>query len=1047
MLKKGDSYVTLRHYTNIGCLKSILDNDSLCFSDGMNKGENSDNPWDDQNDVNVIQLYHEKTGKYPYVLCFTHKTSLHHWEYYGKHNDNYCTVPIDDIKCCIIFDYKKIIQFLENLKKSGLNIEWDCVNYVSASKLLTTHINDDKLVFTKKLGFGVDEEERVVLYSPDDLSKNSSLRSLNGIKQYIKEIVVYKNGKTNQKVYEDAINFLRVKYPYIKINTSALTNSEKWLSNLKIANNINNQKKFSTMKTKLFTLLFAIVTSAGTVFADRVQIGDLYYNLDTMSYTAKVTSSPGKYSGSVTIPASVLYDNKTYSVTYIGDYAFTGCTGLTSVTIPNSVTSIGDNAFYECSGLTSVTIPNSVTSIGWWAFRDCTGLISIEIPNSVTSIGVTAFCNCTSLTSIEIPNSVTSIEERVFESCTGLTFVEIPNSVTSIGAWAFRGCTGLTSIEIPNSVTSIGNGAFSSCGNLKSVTINSNDIVSNTISTNNIKSIFGAQVEEYILGVNIKNIGRYAFSQCDSLASVTIGDSITSIESNAFAACAKLNSVIWNAKRCDDFTNYSPFYPSNIKSFTFGNEVEKIPAYLCSRLDSITNIVIPNSVTSIGDRAFEYCNNLTSITIPNNVIHIGDYVLYGCTGLTHPVYNASYFVYLPVNYSGGFAIQNGITTICGGAFSACSGLTSISIPNSVINIGESAFRNCTSLTSIEIPNSVTTIGNNAFSFCNNLISIVIPQSVQNCTWRVLLHNEKLKNVEAPTWFFDVAESIWANCPKYLHSVTINDGEINDNVFGVISRSYKTLTNLNIANATNTNIADEAFKGYYNLTTLALPTNLEYIGYMAVAECVKLQSVTIPASVTEIDDRAFENCRSLETITFGGQSAGALRRFNAPSSSESELQRIGNWAFYNCHELQNLEIPEGVTEIGDGAFYGCVYLEDLSLPASVQSIGDNTFALCAKLQKIVVNAVTPPTIQTKTFYDVKRQIPVYVPDESVSAYENDVQWGEFNIQGIANMPTDIDQIMNDEYTNNCRRTKKILRNGQILILRGDKSYTLTGQEVR
>ena len=122
--------------------------------------------------------------------------------------------------------------------------------------------------------------------------------------------------------------------------------------------------------------------------------------------------------------------------------------------------------------------------------------------------------------------------------------------------------------------------------------------------------------------------------------------------------------------------------------------------------------------------------------------------------------------------------------------------------------------------------------------------------------------------------------------------------------------------------------------------------------MAVAECVKLQSVTIPASVTEIDDRAFENCRSLETITFGGQSAGALRRFNAPSSSESELQRIGNWAFYNCHELQNLEIPEGVTEIGDGAFYGCVYLEDLSLSASVQSIGDNTFALCAKLQKMV-----------------------------------------------------------------------------------------------
>ena len=201
---------------------------------------------------------------------------------------------------------------------------------------------------------------------------------------------------------------------------------------------------------------------------------------------------------------------------------------------------------------------------------------------------------------------------------------------------------------------------------------------------------------------------------------------------------------------------------------------------------------------------------------------------------------------------------------------------------------------------------------------------------------------------------------------------------------------------------------------------------------------------IPASVKEIEDRAFENCRSLKSITFGGKQPAAMPgRNNARAASNSELQRIGNWAFYNCHELQNLEIPEGVTEIGDGAFYGCTYLEDLSLPASVQSIGDNTFALCAKMKKIVVNAVNPPSIQAKTFSDVKRQIPVYVPDDCVEAYKNDEYWKEFNIQGRSSMPQAIDQIINDPLP----LTRKVIKDNQIFILRGDKTYTLQGQEIK
>ena len=245
------------------------------------------------------------------------------------------------------------------------------------------------------------------------------------------------------------------------------------------------------MKTKIFTILLALIVSAGTLFASNTQVDGIWYYFDSNTQTAGVTfrGSSGntysnEYTGAITIPASVIYNGVTYTITSISSYAFFDCSNLTSVEIPNSVTSIGEGAFYSCSGLTSVTIPNSVTSIGRMAFYTCSSLTSIDVAIDNTNYssidGVLFNKDQTSLIqypgakqgAYTIPNSVTSIGERAFYGCSDLTSVTIPNSVTSIGMYAFYGCRSLTSVTMGNEITSIGGGAFSGISSQATIYVN-----------------------------------------------------------------------------------------------------------------------------------------------------------------------------------------------------------------------------------------------------------------------------------------------------------------------------------------------------------------------------------------------------------------------------------------------------------------------------------------------------------------------------------------------------------------------------------------------
>ena len=371
------------------------------------------------------------------------------------------------------------------------------------------------------------------------------------------------------------------------------------------------------------------------------------------------------------------------------------------------------------------------------------------------------------------------------------------------------------------------------------------------------------------------------------------------------------------------------------------------------------------------------------------------------------------------------------------------GISSLFIGEQVESIGENAFINCYKLDDVSIPNSVTSIGESAFAGCSSLTKLICEGHVENITNSAIRNCYALDTIIISAQAFDVEESMWTSMPKNIRYIQLTGGELTDNAFNVILRNYKTLGTLDLAAATNTTLSDEAFKGCYNLQTLVFPAQLTSIPYMAVADCKALQAITIPATVEEIDNSAFENCRSIRSITFEGAAAPENGGANfAPAVATSALWRIGNWAFYNCHQLQHLTIPESVTEIGDAAFYGCTYLEDMTLPSSMRKIGDNTFALCSKLQKIHVRALVPPTIEAKTFEDVDRATPVFVPKGTLERYQADEYWSEFFNMAEYEAPTGNLNTNADE----ANGMRKVVRNGQVLIIRGDKTYNMMGQEL-
>ena len=441
--------------------------------------------------------------------------------------------------------------------------------------------------------------------------------------------------------------------------------------------------------TKLLPLLLLFALPA---------VAQAQFNFTTNNDAITITRYTGP-GGAVTIPSTT----NGYPVTSIGTNAFEG-TLVTSVIIPNSVVSIGEYAFNYCQDMTSITIGTNVTSIGDWAFSQCP-FASVIIPSSVTSIGASAFNSCMNLTSVTIPDSVVSIGNSAFYG-SALPSITIPGSVTNIGDGAFAFCW-LTTITVDPT-----NASYSSV----------NGILFNKSQTTLIQYPILNSRTSYTIPDSVTSIGDYAFEENFALTSVTIPNGVTNIGDQAFALCrcvsftvgaanafySSVNGVLFNKNQ----TTLIQYPVANAgTSYMITNSVTSIGDYAFAWCNNLTNITIPNSVTSIGDSAFWADNNLTSVTIPDSVTSIGIWAFQECPSLAN------------------VAIGNGVTNIGDYAFYDCSSLTRVTIGSSVTSIGGDAFYDCRSLTSFTIPDSVTSIGGGAFANCTSLTSVTIGSSV------------------------------------------------------------------------------------------------------------------------------------------------------------------------------------------------------------------------------------------------------------------------------------------------------------------------------
>ena len=421
--------------------------------------------------------------------------------------------------------------------------------------------------------------------------------------------------------------------------------------------------------------------------------------------------SKTKPTGHLVIPGSVTYNGNSVPVTEIGNYAFTECTGLLSVTIPGSVTEIGNGAFNGCTGLTSVSIPNSVTTIGNNAFNGCTGLTSVSIPNSVTSFGQNIFSGCSNL---NMPVYTDSVFLFLPFSYSGA--YAIPNGIKAIVSSAFGDRNSLSEITIPSTVTYIESGTFTYCDSLATVNYN----VENLYTTWPGPFAYNQSISAFNFGSGVRRIPAGLCSDLTNIASVTLPNSIEYIGEYAFEGTG-IRSV--EIPVSVDTIDYGAFANDSMSVYYNGTlqqwcdiEIGFVAFYqyegagydLYMQGELLRDLVIPIDITTLEHKSFVGCN-LSSVVIPNHVTSIGEGSFSSCINLET------------------VSIGNGLTTIAESAFEDCSAMTSLTLGSSITSIQYGAFKRCSSLAEITSFNpTAPTVSNNSFYGVPNTIPVNVP---------------------------------------------------------------------------------------------------------------------------------------------------------------------------------------------------------------------------------------------------------------------------------------------------------------------------------
>lgn len=628
----------------------------------------------------------------------------------------------------------------------------------------------------------------------------------------------------------------------------------------------------------------------------------------------------------------------------ICDLAFVGGS-LQQIIIPKSVKSIGKSAF-ENSSLQQIIIPDSIKNIGGKAFAGCTSLRQVILSNSATSIGGCSFWCCFSLQQVIIPYSVTSIGNNAFEKCSSLKHIVIPESVTSIGSEAFRD-SGLSEIALPDSISIIEHGVFSHCLELRKVNI--------PPSVTRIKdeAFLGCHfLEQIVLPYSIKTIGFRVFEGCEHLKKIFIPkgskerfrrlleerlwEKLVEYSNDELADFISQSKDLGNLSTevtyedrvnevADGYVTYSEdgdkllcyHYPRSSQPETItikeGTRIICNQAFGHSDDCKLKQVIIPDSVTHIGEKAFEDCKCLEQINIPDSILSIGNLAFKGCEKLKqitipqsvkHIGDNPFITPALITSNSERFIIKNDMLIDLYEQRLICylGEDTDVVIPETITTIGNYAFYDCY-LEHVTIPDSVISIGDYAFAYCP-LQNFVISKSI--------LHIGK-----NPFDNCGVCEEIppWESIPINIKSYSERFSAINDMLID--------------------NIQHRLIKYFGNDSIIRIPEGITYIGDSAFSGCDSIEQIIIPDSVIGIGREAFGGCEKLCQI-------------NLPNG----ISTIEEGTFDCCFNLQQITIPNTVKSIGQWAFASCP-ITQINLPKSIEFIGWRIFQGCHSLKQIII----------------------------------------------------------------------------------------------